>query len=54
MKKNDEQIEKSKKYLIELGKQIREVRNLKGLTQETLADMAKIDSSYLSEIETGK
>ncbi|MCD8041425.1 MAG: helix-turn-helix domain-containing protein [Tannerellaceae bacterium] len=50
MKKKEEK----NKYLVELGKQIREVRNSKGWTQETLADKAGVTTSYVGEIERGE
>lgn len=37
----------------ELGSRIREARNEKGYTQETLAEMADIGLMYLGEIERG-
>lgn len=37
-----------------LGKRIRELRKAKGVTQEELAFEAKIDFSYINEIEAGK
>ncbi|MCD8178219.1 MAG: helix-turn-helix domain-containing protein [Tannerellaceae bacterium] len=45
-------IEKNK-YLVELGNQIRDVRNHKGWTQDMLADAVGIDRAYLSGIERG-
>lgn len=36
------------------GKRIRELRKKQGLTQEKLAELAKIDYSYLNLIEAGK
>ncbi|MCD8177967.1 MAG: helix-turn-helix domain-containing protein [Tannerellaceae bacterium] len=50
MKKKEEK----NKYLIELGKKIREIRTSKGLTQEILADMAEMDTAYLSGVERGE
>ncbi len=37
-----------------LGAKIKSFRKAKGLTQEDLAFQAKIDYSYLNEIESGK
>lgn len=37
-----------------LGEKIRKFRKQKGLTQEKLAELAKIDYSYLNLIESGK
>ncbi len=39
---------------IQLGKKIRSLRRAKKMTQEDLAYQAKIDYSYLNEIEMGK
>lgn len=36
-----------------LGKRIKELRKLKGLTQESLSEKAGIDSKHLSRIECG-
>ena len=36
------------------GKRIKELRKKDGLTQEKLAELAKIDYSYLNLIEAGK
>lgn len=37
-----------------LGKRIKQLRIKQGLTQEKLAESAKIDYSYLNLIESGK
>lgn len=37
-----------------IGKRIREIRTKKKLTQEEVAFNAKIDYSYLNQIEAGK
>lgn len=42
------------KFYADFGKRVRELRAQQGLTQEALAEMAGIDRSYLSQIETGK
>ncbi len=42
------------KYLVVLGKQIREIRKLKGLSQEALANEAGVDRAYMGEIERGE
>lgn len=42
------------KYLEKLGKQIRELRKLKGFSQEELAFKAEIDRSYVGGIERGE
>ena len=39
---------------VELGRKIRSLRRAKKMTQEDLAYQAKIDYSYLNEIEMGK
>lgn len=36
------------------GKKLKELRKLKGFTQETLAEKAEIDEKHLSRIENGK
>ncbi len=36
------------------GQRVRDLRKKKGLTQEQLAEMAKIDYSYLNAIEAGR
>lgn len=45
---------KQRKYLIELGKNIREERKKKGLSQEQLAFDANVDRSYIGGIEGGE
>lgn len=40
--------------LIELGHRIREKRKELGLTQESLADIAEIDRSYIGGVERGE
>ncbi len=40
--------------LINLGKNIRKYRKLKGYTQEKLAEKANLSNSYISDIECGK
>lgn len=37
-----------------LGKRIRQLRRVKGMTQEELSFESKIDYSYINEIEAGK
>lgn len=39
---------------IKFGERVRHLRNLKGISQETLADLAEIDRTYMSGIERGK
>ncbi|OWY23295.1 XRE family transcriptional regulator [Sphingobacteriales bacterium UPWRP_1] len=45
---------KKNKHLVGLGKQIREQRKLKGLSQEQLAWQAEVDRSYVGGIERGE
>lgn len=45
---------KKDKHLIQLGDQIRELRKLKGLSQEQLALKAEVDRSYVGGIERGE
>lgn len=45
---------KKDKHLVELGKQIRELRRSKGLSQEQLALQAEVDRSYVGGIERGE
>ncbi len=40
--------------LINLGKNIRKYRKLKGYTQEKLAEKTNLSNSYISDIECGK
>lgn len=37
-----------------LGARIKEIRNVRGLTQEKLADKARISTRYLSRLEVGE
>ena len=39
--------------LVRLGRQIRTARELRGLTQEKLAERAGINNSFLSQVERG-
>jgi transcriptional regulator with XRE-family HTH domain len=41
------------RYLVALGKAIREARISKGISQEKLALMAEVDRSYVGRIERG-
>lgn len=45
---------KTNKYLIDLGKQIKQARINKGFSQEGLALAAEIDRSYYGGIERGE
>jgi transcriptional regulator with XRE-family HTH domain len=38
----------------EYGKKVREIRKSKGVSQESLADLAGLDRTYISDIENGK
>ena len=38
----------------ELGNRIREIRKIKGLTQEELGEMANLSYKYVGELERGK
>ncbi len=40
--------------MIAFGKRVREVRKDKGISQESLAEMAGIDRSYMGNIERGE
>jgi len=39
---------------VRFGKRIREMRLLKGISQEKLAELADLDRTYITGIETGK
>jgi len=45
---------KDKRYLAQLGDNIRKIRNLRGYSQEEFAEIAGFSRSYYTEIETGK
>ncbi|MGM0946217.1 MAG: helix-turn-helix domain-containing protein [Bacteroidota bacterium] len=38
----------------EYGKKVREIRKGRGVSQESLADLAGLDRTYISDIENGK
>ncbi len=38
----------------EYGKKVREIRKKEGVSQESLADLAGLDRTYISDIENGK
>ena len=40
--------------MVAFGKRVREVRKVKGISQEKLAEMAGIDRSYMGNIERGE
>ena len=39
---------------IRIGDRIRELRKVKGLSQEALANLAEVDRTYMTKVETGK
>lgn len=39
---------------IRFGKRIRELRLLRGISQEKLSELANIDRTYIADIESGK
>lgn len=39
---------------IKIGDRIRELRKSKGLSQEALANIAEVDRTYMTKVETGK
>ena len=45
---------KDKKYLLQIGNNIRAIRKQRGYSQEEFADIAGFSRSYYTEIETGK
>ena len=44
---------KNDPFLLALGKNVRDLRKEKGLTQEQLAECSGLDSTYISGIERG-
>ena len=40
--------------MVAFGKRVREVRKVRGISQEKLAEMAGIDRSYMGNIERGE
>ena len=40
--------------MVAFGKRVREIRKSKAISQETLAEMAGIDRSYMGNIERGE
>ncbi len=38
----------------EYGKKVREIRKSNGVSQESLAELAGLDRTYISDIENGK
>ena len=45
---------KTDERMIAFGKRVREIRKIKGISQERLAEMAGIDRSYMGNIERGE
>lgn len=41
-------------WLVEIGKNIRAIRESKGLSQEKLAELVEIDRTYIGGIERGE
>jgi transcriptional regulator with XRE-family HTH domain len=39
---------------VEYGKKVREIRKREEVSQESLADLAGLDRTYISDIENGK
>ncbi|HJS01316.1 MAG TPA: helix-turn-helix transcriptional regulator [Flavobacterium sp.] len=39
---------------IKIGERIRELRKEKNVSQETLANIAEVDRTYMTKVETGK
>ena len=37
-----------------VGKRVKELRSIAGLTQEELADLAELDRTYITSVECGK
>lgn len=50
----DNMVNNEEEILKTIGKKILEKRKLKGMTQDTLADYANIDRTYIGYIENGK
>lgn len=46
--------EVTNKRIVRLGKRIRQLRSARGLSQEELANLTKIDRSYMGGIERGE
>lgn len=42
------------KVLVRFGERIRELRKQKGMTQEQLADKAKLHNTYIGTVERGE
>ena len=39
---------------LKIGKRIKELRTLRGYSQEELADLANVDRTYVNSVENGK
>lgn len=38
----------------DVGNRIKEIRNIRGISQETLAHIANLDRTYITSVERGK
>jgi transcriptional regulator with XRE-family HTH domain len=47
-------MKKKHPWLVEIGKNIRAIRESKGLSQEELAELVEIDRTYIGGIERGE
>ncbi|MEA5504550.1 helix-turn-helix transcriptional regulator [Halotia wernerae UHCC 0503] len=47
-------MKKKHPWLVEIGKNIRAIRESKGLSQEELAELIEIDRTYIGGIERGE
>lgn len=47
-------MENTLSILTQFGKRVRELRLLKGLSQEDLAELSDLDRTYISSLERGK
>jgi len=45
--------EKQRDFIVKFGQVVRKHRQIKGLSQEELADLAALHRTYISEIERG-
>lgn len=41
-------------YLVRIGKNLRKIRDAKGMSQQMLADLSNVDKSTILRIENGK
>lgn len=47
-------MEDTSDVLIQFGKRVRELRLLKGFSQEDLAELSNLDRTYISSLERGR